>query len=357
VILIISTIVIYLQINHIKGRNLGYNKNNLIYMNIQGRMKENYAVIKNDLLSTGLVQNVSMSNNQILQLENNTGGFSWEGKDPSRQILITIEQVSPEFTATMGLQINEGREFYPNLKTDSTNVIINESLAALMNKKNTVGSIISAQDQHFTVVGVVKDFIYNDMYAPAVPLMLFSDTSNANVLSVRLKEGVSTPAALAKMETIFKNNNPGYPFDYNFVDQQFAQLFKAETLVGELAEMFSILAIFISCLGLFGLAAYTAEKRSKEIGIRKILGASVQRITALISKDFLLLVCISCLISFPVAWWMMHNWLENYKYRIQISWWIFADAGLLVILIALFTVSFQAIKAAIANPVNSLRSE
>jgi putative ABC transport system permease protein len=357
VILIISTIVIYLQINYIKDRNLGYNKSNLIYMNIQGRMKENYAVIKNDLLSTGFVQNVSMSNNQILQLENNTGGFSWEGKDPFSQILITIEQVSPEFTATMGLQIKEGREFYPDLKRDSMSVIINESLAALMNKKNTVGSIISAQDQHFTIVGVLKDFIYNDMYAPAVPLMLFSGTSNVNVLSVRLREGVSTPAALAKMETIFKTNNPGYPFDYNFVDQQFAQLFKAETLVGELAEVFSILAIFISCLGLFGLAAYTAEKRSKEIGIRKILGASVQGIAALISRDFLLLVCISCLISFPVALWIMHSWLENYKYRIQISWWIFADAGLLTILVALLTVSFQAIKAAIENPINSLRSE
>jgi putative ABC transport system permease protein len=320
-------------------------------------MKENYTVIKNDLLLSGLVQNTSLSNNQILQLGSNTGDFSWEGKDPSRQILITVEQVSPEYTSTMGLHVKEGREFYPDIKTDSTSVIINESLATLMNKKNIVGSIISGQNRHFTVVGVVKDFIYNDMYAPAAPLMLFSDTSNVNVLSVRLKEGASVPAALAKMETIFKNNNPGYPFDYNFVDQQFSKLFKTETLVGELAEVFSILAIFISCLGLFGLAAYTAEKRSKEIGIRKILGASVQGITGLISKDFLLLVCISCLISFPVAWWMMHNWLENYKYRIQISWWIFADAGLLAILIALLTVSFQAIKAAVANPVRSLRSE
>jgi putative ABC transport system permease protein len=236
-------------------------------------------------------------------------------------------------------------------------VIINESLAALMNKKNIVGSIISGQGQKFTVVGVVKDFIYNDMYAPAAPLMLFADTSNAYMLSVRLKEGASVPTALAKMETIIKNNNPGYPFDYKFVDQEFSKLFNTETLIGQLAEVFSILAIFISCLGLFGLAAYTAEKRSKEIGIRKILGASVQGITGLISKEFLMLVCISCVIAFPIAWWMMHNWLENYKYRIQISWWIFLDAGLLAVLIALLTVSFQAIKAAIANPVTSLRSE
>jgi ABC-type antimicrobial peptide transport system permease subunit len=159
------------------------------------------------------------------------------------------------------------------------------------------------------------------------------------------------------METIFKNNNPGYPFDYSFVDAEFGKLFKTETLIGQLAEVFSVLAIFISCLGLFGLAAYTAEKRSKEIGIRKILGASIQGIAGLLSKDFLLLVCISCLIAFPIAWWMMHNWLQNYKYRIQISWWIFIGAGLLAVLIALFTVSFQAIKAAVANPVKNLRAE
>ena len=357
VILIISTIIIYLQIFHVKDRDLGYNKNNLIYMFVQGKMKSNYTIIKNDLLSTGLVQNTSLSNNQILQLGSNTGDFSWEGKDPSRQILITVEQVSQEYPATMGLHIKDGRAFYSDFKSDSSSVIINESLAALMNKKNIVGSIISGQGQKYTVVGVIKDFIYNDMYAPAAPLMLFADTSNVNVMSIRLKEGASVPTALAKMETIFKNNNPGYPFDYNFVDQQFSNLFKTETLIGQLAEVFSILAIFISCLGLFGLAAYTAEKRSKEIGIRKILGASVQGITRLLSKDFLLLVCISCLIAFPIAWWMMHNWLQNYKYRIQISWWIFLDAGLLAVLIALFTVSFQAIRAAVANPVKNLRAE
>jgi putative ABC transport system permease protein len=357
VILIISTIVIYLQIFHVKDRDLGYNKNNLVYMYIQGKMKDNYTIIKNDLLATGLVQNTALSNNQILQLGSNTGDFSWEGKDPSRQILITVEQVSQEYPSTMGLHIKEGREFYSNFKSDSNSVIINETLAALMNKKNVVGSIISGQGQKFTVVGVIRNFIYNDMYAPASPLMLFADSSNPNVMSVRLKEGASIPMALAKMETIFKNNNPGYPFDYSFVDQEFGKLFKTETLIGQLAEVFSILAIFISCLGLFGLAAYTAEKRSKEIGIRKILGASVQGITGLISKDFLLLVCISCLIAFPIAWWMMHNWLENYKYRIQISWWIFLAAGVMALLIALFTVSFQAIKAAVANPVKSLRSE
>jgi putative ABC transport system permease protein len=357
VILIISTIVIYLQIFHIKDRDLGYNKSNLIYMYTQGKMKQNYPVIRNDLLSTGFVQNTALSNSQILQLGSNTGDFTWEGKDPSRQVLITVEGVSQDYTSTMGIRINEGRDFYPDFKNDSNNIIINESLARILKKKTVVGSVLSGQGAKYTVVGVLKDFVYNDMYAPAAPLILYADTTNCNVLTIRLKAGVSMPAALAKMEVIFKKNNPGYPFDYSFVDEEFGKLFKTETLVGQLAEVFSILAIFISCLGLFGLAAYTAEKRSKEIGIRKILGASVQSITGLLSREFLFLVGISCLIAFPIAWWLMHDWLQSYKYRIQISWWIFIDAGLLAILIALFTVSFQAVKAAVANPVKNLRTE
>jgi putative ABC transport system permease protein len=357
VILIISTIVIYLQIFHIKDRDLGYNKNNLVFMYMQGKMKNNYTVIKNDLLATGFIENTALSNSPILYLYSNTGDFSWEGKDPSKSVLITIEGVSQEYMSTMGLHMKEGREFYPEFKTDSTSVIINETLAGIINKKPLVGSIISGNGAKYTVVGVVKDFVYGDMYAPPAPLMLLADTSNCNILTVRFKPGVQLPAALAKIESVIKNDNPGYPFDYNFVDLEFRKLFKTETLIGQLAEVFSILAIFISCLGLFGLAAYTAEKRSKEIGIRKILGASVQGIAGLLSKEFLLLVAFSCLIAFPIAWWLMHNWLEGYKYRIQISWWIFIGAGLLAVFIALFTVSFQAIRAAIANPVNSLRAE
>jgi putative ABC transport system permease protein len=357
VILIISTIVIYLQILHVKDRDLGYNKNRLIYLYMQGNMKKNYPVIKNDLLSTGFVENTTLSNSQILQLQSNTGDFTWAGKDLSRQILITVEGVSQEYASTMGLHIKEGRDFYPDFKTDSNHVIINESLARIMNKKTAIGMVISGQGSNLTVVGVVKDFIYSDMYAPAAPLILFADTSICNVLSIRLKSAAQLPAALAKIVTVFKNNNPGYPFDYSFVDEEFGKLFKTETLIGDLSEVFSVLAILISCLGLFGLAAYTAEKRSKEIGIRKILGASVQGITGLLSREFLLLVCISCLVAFPIAWWMMHNWLERYTYRIQISWWIFVDAGLLAVFIALFTVSFQAIKAAVANPVRNLRTE
>ena len=357
VILIISTIIIYQQIFHVKDRDLGYNKQNLGYMALQGKMKEHFSVIKNDLQSTGFVQNAALSNNQVLQLGSNTGDFAWEGKDPSKQVLITVEGVSPEYVSTMGMHFKEGRDFYPDAKTDSSNVIINETLAKIINKKNVLGSIISQDNTKYTIVGVINDFVYNNMYASAAPLILFSDTSNCNYLSIRLKTGVQLPAALAKIENVIKSDNPGYPFQYNFVDDQFDNIFKTETLIGKLAGVFSILAIFISCLGLFGLAAYTAERRTKEIGIRKVLGATVKGLAALLSKDFVQLVIISCLVAFPVAWWMMKSWLESYPYRININWIVFAMAGLLAILIALLTVSFQAIKAAIANPVKSLRTE
>ena len=357
IILIISTIIIYQQISHVKDRDLGYNKKGLVYMYMQGRMRQNFDVIKNDLKTTGFVQNASLSNNQVLQLGSNTGDFAWDGKDPSKQVLITVEGVSPEYTSTMGMRIIEGRDFYADGKADSSNILINESLAKIINKKKVVGSIISDGDAKYTVVGVIKDFVYNNMYAPASPLILFSDTSNCNVLSIRLKATAQIPTALAKIETVIKTDNPGYPFDYSFVDEQFDNLFKTETLIGKLAGVFAILAIFISCLGLFGLAAYTAEKRTKEIGIRKVLGASVKGIAGLISKEFLQLVAISCLIAFPIAWWMMTIWLIGYPYRVNISWIVFAVAGVLAILIALLTVSFQAIKAAIANPVKSLRTE
>jgi putative ABC transport system permease protein len=195
------------------------------------------------------------------------------------------------------------------------------------------------------------------MYASGAPLLIYNHPTGTNVLSVRFKPGVNTQDALAAVGSVLKKDNPGYPNDYKFVDDEFGRLFKTETLIGKLAAVFASLAIFISCLGLFGLAAYTAERRIKEIGIRKVLGASVQGLAGLLSGEFVRLVCIACIVAFPVAWWMMHNWLQGYEYRIHISWWIFLAAGIIAILIAVITVSFQAIKAAIANPVESLRSE
>ncbi len=359
VIFIVCTLIIYQQIQHVKNRNIGYNKSDLVYMNLTGNMKQNFDVIKNDLQQTGLIENACLSNNLVLQLGSNTGDFSWEGKDPSKEILITIEAASPEYISTMDMKLKEGRDFYANVKSDSNNIIINESLAKMINKKNIVGSVLSRGDgSRYTVVGVVNDFLYNDMYSSPAPLILFSDkTEYVNELTVRLKANTDLKAALAKVEDVIKKDNPGYPVEYKFVDDTFSNMFQSESLIGTLAGLFAVLAIVISCLGLFGLAAYTAEQRRKEIGIRKVLGASVQGVATLLSKEFLQLVGVACLVAFPIAWWLMRSWLQEYNYRIDISVWIFVGAGLLSVLIALLTVCFQAIKAAVANPVKSLRTE
>jgi ABC-type antimicrobial peptide transport system permease subunit len=257
----------------------------------------------------------------------------------------------------MGMKLKAGRDFYSNMKSDSNNVIINDALAKIMNKKNAVGSILTDNGAKYTIVGVINDFVYNDMYSPAAPLIMYADTSNTSNLTMRIKSHANLALALPAIEKVIKANNPGYPFEYKFVDAEFGKIFKTETLIGKLAGIFSILAIFISCLGLFGLAAYTAERRTKEIGVRKVLGASTQGLAALLSKDFLLLVAISCLIAFPIAWRIMKNWLQSFTYRVDIHWTVFVFSGVLALLIAVLTVSFQAVKAAVANPVKSLRTE
>jgi len=357
VMLIIGTIVIYQQVSHVKNRSLGYDKQGLVYFYLQGNLKPHFEAVRQQLLATGDVENVALSRNQVLNLGSNGGGWNWPGKEQSKDVLITNESVSPEYVNTMGMKLIDGKDFSSDIKSDSGRVIINESLAKLMKQKTTVGTLLNNGDFKVTVKGVIKDFVYNDMYGASAPLILFSDTANTYTCSIRFKAGKDITKALDKTEAIIKKVNPGYPFEYKFVDDEFGKLFKTETLKGKLASVFAILAIAISCLGLFGLSAYTAERRTREIGIRKVLGASETGIAALLSKDFLLLVGISCIIAFPAAWYFMHRWLEDYAYRITISIWIFIAAGFMAVLIALLTVSYQAIKAAVANPVKSLRAE
>jgi putative ABC transport system permease protein len=346
---------------HVKNRELGYDKANLIQTGLRGNMQKNYTAIKNDLLATGYVENTALSNLNMLYMGSNTSDFSWEGKDPAKQVLITLDNISHEYLSTTGVKIKQGRDFYPDPKTDSLSVIINETLANMIGK-DPVGKIFiqdTSADKgiNYTIVGVTKDFVYGDMYAKSDPLVFMNNYNYYGYMYIRLKPQISTEKAMAKIETIMKKNNPGYPFNYIFVDDEFNLQFKSEMLIGKLSRVFALLAIIISCLGLFGLAAYTAERRTKEIGIRKILGASVRGIISLLSKEFLLLVFISAIIAFPVAWWAMHKWLQSYAYRITISWWVFIIAGIVTLLIALITISFQATKAAIANPVKSLRTE
>lgn len=356
--LIIGTVIIYQQIQHVKNRNLGYNKDNLVYIYLQGNQADHFSAIYNDLKQSGIVEDAALSDNISLEVGSNTDNYSWEGKDASKNPLISWENVSPQFISTMGMKLVAGRDFNINSPTDSLNVIINETFAKQMGKEGRVGGIIrDGGKRPMQIIGILKDYLYNDPYGSTTPLLLYNHPSGTGVLSIRFKAGVNIQDALTKAGAIVKKDYPGYSFEYKFIDDDFNQLFKTETLTGTLSGVFAGLAIFISCLGLFGLAAYTAERRIKEIGIRKVLGASVSGLAGLLSKDFLQLVGIACLIAFPVAFWALHKWLESYQYRVDINWWVFVLAGVLAMLIALTTVSFQAIKAAVMNPVKSLRSE
>jgi putative ABC transport system permease protein len=356
VILIISTIIVYRQVQHIKDRDLGYNKNNLVYMDLQGNMKDHFSEIKNSLIATGYVENAATSLHDALHVYSYGDGFSWQGKNPNAKLPIHSNVVSSGYLSTMHMQLIDGRDFYQG-NTDTTNVIINESMASLMGKEGKLGSIINAGTYKLTIVGIIKDFVYNDVYGKGTPLVLFNGAYSATIMAVRFKPNVNLAQALEKTDDVMKTENPGFPLEYRFADKDFDDMFSAETLIGKLASLFAVLAIFISCLGLFGLAAYTAERRTKEIGIRKVLGASVAGLSGLLAKEFLQMVTLSCIIAFPIAWWFMNNWLQGYAYRTTIQWWMFALAGLSALIIALITVGFQSIRAAVANPVKSLRTE
>jgi putative ABC transport system permease protein len=366
IVLIIATVIIFQQIDHVRNRNLGFNKDNLVEINLRGDVAMHYDVIKQDLLNTGNVETAALADHPTIYGGNNTDGITWQGKTPGK-ILISWRSVSPEFFSTSKMKMLEGRNFE---STDSVNfdnpgikgnVVITESLAKLMGKGSPLGKkLYDEQDtlQQLTVVGVVNDYVYGDMYGRPDPVIFVSTAPRfENIMYVRLKPQTKPEKAMGSIESVMKKMSPAYPFEYRFVDDQMNEMFSSERLVSKLSGVFATLAIVISCLGLFGLAAYTAEKRIKEIGIRKVLGASVAGISGLLTKDFIKLVLLASVIAFPVAWWIMSSWLKNYQYRIEISAWIFLAAGLLAVLIASATISFQAIKAALMNPAKSLKSE
>jgi len=307
-------------------------------------------------LSTGAVENASLSNSRLLDMNSSSGGYNWEGKDPKSDVLITTEYVSPEYISTTGIKLKEGRDFYTGKDADTSSVIINETLANMISKESVIGKIIKNDAQQLQIVGVVEDFVYGDMYKKPDPVMLFCQ-NNYNHLIIRMKSGSDVKASLTKIGDVMKRDNPGYPFEFKFFDSEFNQFFKSEMLIGTLSRLFAFLAIFITCLGLFGLAAYTAERRTKEIGIRKVLGATLANIVGLLSRDFLQLVSIGALIAFPIAWLVMNKWLQDYAYRVTMNWWVFLLAAIAALIITLMTISYQAIKAAVMNPVKSLRTE
>lgn len=366
IILIIATSIVVRQIKHGLNRESGYDRKNLIYAFTQGDVDKHFASIKGELLNSGAVTSLTRSANPITQRWSDSWGFAWDGSTEADGKIDFLRLGSDaDFAKTIGIKIIEGRDIdYYKFPTDSSAVLLNESAVKAMRLKDPIGTQIrwvgdtSGASVH--VVGVIKDFIIESPFQESInPLMVFGlgRQDFAQVIHMKLNAAHDDAANIATIEKIFKKFNPEYPFDYAFADESYANKFKDTQRMGTLASLFAGLTIFISCLGLFGLAAYMAESRIKEIGVRKVLGASVMGIAALLSKEFLKLVLISFVIATPIAWYFMNKWLAEYSYRINVEWWIFLLAGLASIFIAILTVSYQAISAARANPVKSLRSE
>tara|TARA_R110000796_G_scaffold88850_6_gene191973 strand:- start:38881 stop:41232 length:2352 start_codon:yes stop_codon:yes gene_type:complete len=356
IIFIISTIIVYQQIQHVKERDLGYQKENLIKMNVNGDMVKNFNPIRQEMIASGMVENIGLNNSQILYGGNNGSGFQWKGGTDTEDVLISFRHITSSFLETAGMKLVEGRNFGNDVAADSTNVLVSESLAKMMGDGDAVGKTI-IREKTYHIIGVVKDYLFGNMYGNAEPVLFFNNPDYANFMYVKGKSGIAMTKILATMEDVMKKYNPAFPFEYEFVDDAFNAMFRSEKLMGNLSRIFATLAVIISCLGLFGLSAFTAEQRRKEIGVRKVLGASVTSIVNLLSVDFLKLVLISILVAIPLAWYGMQNWLESFAYRIEINWQVFVIAGIIAIVIALLTISFQSIKAAVANPVKSLRTE
>lgn len=363
IILIISTIIVTQQIKYGVNRTAGYDRDNLIYLFTQGDVNLHYQSIKNDLLSSNIATSVTHSANPVTQRWMDSWGFQWKGSTKADEKIDFVRMgTDADFAKTLGVKILEGRDIdiyqYP---TDSTAIMLNESAVKAMNLKNPIGFEVreSGGGGPYHVVGVVQDFVLESPFQKSIsPMMIFGPGHDFfQVIHIRLNPDKPINTSIASVQSIFKKYNPMYPPDYVFVNESYARKFEAAGRTGTLAALFAGLTILISCLGLFGLAAYMAETRIKEIGIRKVLGASVSSIITLISIDFLKLVVLSFLIAAPIAWWVMHQWLQGYSYRIQMEWWVFLVAGLLTVFIAIITVSLQAVRAAVSDPVKSLKTE
>ncbi|PSR57130.1 ABC transporter permease [Adhaeribacter arboris] len=366
VTLIICTIIVYNQIMFAKNRPVGYARDGLITMDMKSDdFYGKYDVLRTELKNTGVVAEMSQSMGKITEVASGNNGFQWKGKDPNRDDSFGTLAVSHEHGKTVGWQFVAGRDFSREYASDSVGMVINEAAAKFMGLKNPVGESVSwtwwrtQEVKHYKILGVIKDMVMESPYEPVEPTVFYLKGFNGtvNCINIKINPAVSAREALPKIETVFKKLIPSAPFEYQFVDEEYAKKFATEERIGKLAALFASLAIIISCLGLFGLASFAAEQRTKEIGVRKVLGASIGDVWLLLSKDFMRLIAIALGIAVPSAFYFMHHWLQNYEYRVRIEWWIFALAGTGAISITLLTVSYQSIRAARLNPARSLRTE
>lgn len=361
IILAISTLVVFGQIQHTKNRPIGYNNQDLITLEMNNpEYKGKYDLLRTELKRTGLVEDISQSSSPITEIFTNWGGFNWEGKDPTRDTSFGILKVSHDYGNTLGWQFIDGRDFSREMSLDSAAIIINESAVAYMGLEDPVGKFLTRPNTGrppLKIIGVVKDMVMQSPYSPVKQSIFLLDYDDVNYINIKLAKGGNTVDAISKVKEVFTRIVPSANFDYRFVDLEYNKKFQSEQRLGSLAGVFTALAIFISCLGLFGLASFVSEQRTKEIGVRKVLGATVYNLWSMLSKDFVMLVLISCLIAVPFAFYFMNRWLEGYEYRMEISWWIFGLTVVGALTITMLTVSFQALKAASTNPIKTLRTE
>jgi putative ABC transport system permease protein len=359
ILLIIGTIVVSQQLDYVQTANLGYDRDNLVSIPLEGDLPAKYITFKQEALQLPGVAGVTRSDQDPVSVENGTGGIQWDGKDPNNMVMFTNIGVSYDYVRTMRLQLLQGREFSPAYATDTSGYILNEEALRRIGYKNPIGKSLTMWDKKGTIIGIVKNFHFNSLHSPINPLIIRSSEgwheTYGNIL-VRIRGG-QIPSTIAQLEKLCHNLNPQFPFTYQFASEEYRNLYKSEAIVHNLSNSFAVLAIFICCLGLLGLAMFTAEQRTKEFGIRKVLGAKAGTLFGLLSKDFLVLVLIAFVVASPLAGWAMHEWLKDFAFHISIEWWIFPLAGVLALLIALMTVSFQAFRVAVANPVKALRSE
>ncbi len=356
--LIIGTIIVFRQIQHAKNRPVGFDRTGLLSVRLNTPdLREHYDALHYDLLQTGTVLNMAKSSSPTSEVWGSDASFDWKGKDPNQVGDFGTVGVTHEYGKTVGWQFKQGRDFSRSFSTDTLSIIVNERAAQFIGMNEPVGQYIKWNDKTYSIIGLIKDVVMGSPFTPIQPTLFLLKEDWANFIHLKLNPRISTAEALARIEPVFRRHNPGSPFDYKFASDEYDRKFRAEERIGQLSTVFAVLAVFISCLGLFGLASFIAEQRTKEIGVRKVLGASVFNLWRLLSKDFVILVLISLLIASPIAYYFMNDWLQQYQYRSNISWWVFAIAGAGALLITLLTISFQSIKAALVNPVKSLRSE
>ncbi|HSZ84804.1 MAG TPA: FtsX-like permease family protein, partial [Puia sp.] len=360
--LIIGVIIVYKQIQLGKDRPVGYKREGLMTVTTPtDEIHDHIDVVRDELKRSGAVTEIAETVNPVTMLGFAGNGFQWNGRPIDDNFWIGKAYITPEYGKTIDWQIIQGRDLSRSIATDTAAVILNESMVKYMGIKDPVGMVIKetlfGKTTSYTVIGVVKDMLMQSPYRSVKETIFIADNEKTHNVAIRLNPQVSINTALGKIANVFKKYAPASPFEYKFIDNEYERKFGDEERVSKLASVFAVLAIFISCLGLFGMASFMAEQRTKEIGVRKVLGASVFNLWKLLSKDFVTLVIISLLIASPIAYYFMRKWLQNYQLRIDISWWIFAAAGAGAMFITLLTVSFQSVKAAIANPVKSLRTE